>query len=182
MNDLDTLLFLILLLFSVILLFWLYRYYRVDKFRQQLFELRDNFFDEASKGNLGFDDPAYGMLRNAMNGFIRFGHRINIWQAIFLNLEFNKRRNRRNDIFISELNKNTINYTNTQKKIINKYYVRMNFIILEHLILSSPLLLVTIITPALFFYSARKHAGRLIKRFSSTLDKLDTAALVTSKI
>src|SRR6266576_646661 len=59
-----------------------YRDYRVDLFRQRLFELRDRVFDFARSGELSFDHPAYGILRSTINGFIRFGHRFGMFQII----------------------------------------------------------------------------------------------------
>lgn len=62
--------------------FWywlsLYRDYRVSVFRQNLFALRDQLFDLAAQGDVGFDNPAYTTLRRQLNGFIRFGDRISI--------------------------------------------------------------------------------------------------------
>lgn len=65
------------------LFFWGYRRYRVDHFRQQVFELRDRLFDDADAGLIEFDNRAYGMLRTMMNGYIRFGHRLNLWFILF---------------------------------------------------------------------------------------------------
>ena len=65
-----------------LILFWLYRDYCVDRFRQELFALRDDLFDEAESGLVAFEHPAYGMLRSTMNGFIRFGHRLGLIQLI----------------------------------------------------------------------------------------------------
>lgn len=66
------------------LIFWRYRGYSVDAFRQDLFELRDDLFDAASNGLINFNHPAYGILRSTMNGFIRFGHRLTMGQFFFM--------------------------------------------------------------------------------------------------
>lgn len=62
--------------------FWywlsLYRDYRVSVFRQSLFSLRDQLFDLAARGDLGFDNTAYTTLRRQLNGFIRFGDRVSV--------------------------------------------------------------------------------------------------------
>ncbi len=60
------------------LLYLLYRDYRIDRFRQSMFELRDRLFDEALAGRLPFDHRAYGIMRTTMNGYIRFAHRLQI--------------------------------------------------------------------------------------------------------
>ncbi len=61
-----------------VLFFWLYRDYRVDTFRQQLFSLRDQLFDYAVSRQIAFDHPAYGFHRRNINGMIRFAHRLTL--------------------------------------------------------------------------------------------------------
>lgn len=72
------------LAFLWIFYFWLYKGYMVDLFRQNMFILRDNLFDEAAEGMIEFDHPAYGTMRRTMNGFIRFAHGFDLLHAIFL--------------------------------------------------------------------------------------------------
>ena len=64
--------------------FWLYKNYTIDIFRQRMFVLRDELFDDAAQGLIKFDHPAYGTMRRAMNGFIRFAHKLDLLQAILL--------------------------------------------------------------------------------------------------
>lgn len=66
------------------LYFWRFRSYRIDRFRLEMFQLRDELFDEADDGLIDFDHPAYGMLRSMMNGYIRFAGRLNLWLIIAL--------------------------------------------------------------------------------------------------
>src|SRR5579871_4414307 len=120
---------------------WLYRSYRVDKFRQDMFILRDRFFDEALKGDLGFDAEAYGIVRGAMNGYIRYGHRINLWNTfLFVRLT-------RNDTFdtyyslSARIERATENLSPQQAHIVNTYIFRMHMLIIEQLFLGTPELL-----------------------------------------
>jgi hypothetical protein len=55
---------------------------RVDVFRQRMFSVRDELFDYAESGNITFDHPAYQLLRNSMNGFIRYAHRLSFFQVM----------------------------------------------------------------------------------------------------
>jgi hypothetical protein len=55
---------------------------RLDEFRQRMFAIRDGLFDYARSGNIGFDQPAYKLLRKSMNGFIRYGHRLSFFQLV----------------------------------------------------------------------------------------------------
>lgn len=67
-----------------VLFFWLYRWYRIDTFRQEMFYLRDALFDDAMKGLIPFSHPAYRELRVAMNGYIRFAHTLSVPQLLLL--------------------------------------------------------------------------------------------------
>lgn len=71
---------------------FLFRKYHIDAFRQRIFAIRDELFDYAAAGNISFDDPAYKMLRNLMNGYIRFGHRLSLLHIfIVMGLMFRSR-------------------------------------------------------------------------------------------
>ncbi len=70
------------LLLLCFLLFWFWRGYRIDAFRQRLFSLRDELFDYAVNGSVSFDEPAYMMLRNRINGMIRFANRVTFLRLV----------------------------------------------------------------------------------------------------
>jgi hypothetical protein len=67
---------------------WLYRDYRVDLFRERLFAIRDDLFDLARNGQVQFANPAYGILRMQINGFIRFGDRVSLSWILALGFAF----------------------------------------------------------------------------------------------
>lgn len=171
---------LISMVFIVILLLWLYQDYRSDVFRQKMFNLRDDLFDEARHGKIDFDEEAYGMLRSAINGFIRFGHKVNLAQVLLLNVML-KKEGKLNRPFAERLHKNMEHCTAEQRKIIMSYYIRMNFYIIEHLLLSSIALLVTLVIPVVFLLEAKKHIEKVVNYFAVPLDNLDTAAFTTGK-
>lgn len=60
------------------LLLVLFNSYREDRFRQELFELRDKLFDEAAAGRISFDSNAYRATRIVLNGMLRFAHRVSL--------------------------------------------------------------------------------------------------------
>ncbi len=68
------------------LYFFFYRDYRLDKVRQSLFALRDELFDLALDERIAFDDPAYKMLRDTINGMIQFGHRYGLCDVVLFDL------------------------------------------------------------------------------------------------
>ncbi len=55
---------------------------REDLFRQQMFALRDELFDFAADGKIEFDDPTYSLLRQLMNGFIRYAHNLTLYRTL----------------------------------------------------------------------------------------------------
>ena len=70
-----------LLVFSL-LVFWLIPSYRLDLFRQEVFSVRDELFDYAKSGNIDFSHPAYRLLRQSFNGFIRYAHRLTFYRVV----------------------------------------------------------------------------------------------------
>ena len=101
-----------------ILYAWLYKGYIIDLYRQKMFILRDQLFDEALEGLISFDHPAYGTLRNTMNGYIRFAHRINIMDGLLLSL-------------VSIWKKDSVKTTSFDKKIeIDGYHLCLHFYVL----------------------------------------------------
>ena len=56
-------------------LYVLFRDYRVDKVRDDLFALRDELFDYAWENTL-FEDDGYTKLRTIMNAMLRYAHKL----------------------------------------------------------------------------------------------------------
>lgn len=181
MNELNVIYSLISILFLIALLFWLSQDYWVDSFRQQMFSLRDELFDDARNGRISFDDSSYGMLRSSMNGFIQFGHRLNIWQVILLNIIASKEGGVGTKSFYKRLEEGMQNNTAEQKELITNYYLRMNFCVIKHIINSSIILTVTLIVPVIFFL-VKMQLKTLAKFYNGYMDKIDSAALATGEI
>lgn len=70
------------------ILFLCFRGYWLDDFRCRLFSVRNAFFDDAAKGILPFNHPAYRMTRESINALIRFGHRIHPIQILLFMLAY----------------------------------------------------------------------------------------------
>lgn len=66
----------------LVLVLKLWPSYRLDVFRQQMFAVRDDLFAYAASGKISFDDPAYRLLRQAMNGFLRYGHNLTLYRVL----------------------------------------------------------------------------------------------------
>jgi hypothetical protein len=54
----------------------------LDYFRHEVFSLRDELFDKAADGPIPFSSEAYKLLRQTMNGFLRFGHKVSFFDTI----------------------------------------------------------------------------------------------------
>ncbi|MCH7922565.1 MAG: hypothetical protein IH975_05990 [Nitrospinae bacterium] len=72
----------VILLFVWVLWFECYQKYRVNSFRQTLFELREELFEYAAEGHIAFDNRAYLEMRYIINGLIRFAHRITSFRVV----------------------------------------------------------------------------------------------------
>jgi len=79
------------LTYLLIALCWVLPLTRLDDFREHTFAIRAELFDYADSGKIKFDDPAYRLLRQSMNGFIRYAHQLSffrvcmailIWKAV----------------------------------------------------------------------------------------------------
>lgn len=59
-------------------LFYLWRDYREDAFRDHVFSIRDRLFAFAARGGVSFDNPAYTILRFRMNVVLRYAHEFSL--------------------------------------------------------------------------------------------------------
>jgi len=62
------------LAFLWLFIFRFWRDYRLDSFRENVFAMRDQLFIYAAQAGVGFDDPAYALLRDRMNSLLRYAH------------------------------------------------------------------------------------------------------------
>jgi hypothetical protein len=62
--------------------FYLWRDYRLDSFREHLFSIRDRMFMYAAEGNIGFDHPAYTITRARANSLIRHAHQLTLTRFV----------------------------------------------------------------------------------------------------
>jgi len=97
-----------------------------------MFTLRDNLFEDAANGLIDFDHPAYGNLRQTMNGYIRFAHRLSVWHILYLFLltrghgstELQKRDN--------SWSKVTRSLSEPQVKKLDRYRTNMDVVVFWH--------------------------------------------------
>lgn len=126
------------------LFFFLYKDYMNDYTRQELFKLRDRLFDYAADGNIAFDDEAYKTTRTMINGVIRFTHSITLTHWLMMTFfssdehrNYEKQFSAQFAVAISKLNQD-------QQKMVKDVLVDTHLLIANHLLKTSPLLLITI--------------------------------------
>jgi len=130
-------------IFLVVLFGRLWPSYRLDSFRQQMFMLRDELFDYAAAGNIDFNDPAYRLLRQSMNGLIRYAHQLTFFR---LCCTFEMWRNAEEELPVRwsaswEKALKNIKNTEAQNKL-NEFHVRSLMLAVERIVTGSPVLIV----------------------------------------
>jgi len=65
---------------------WIYRGFRDDLLRQDLFDLRDRLFDLAVAKEIEFNHPAYGLLRSTINGFMLAADRMSLTSLVMFSV------------------------------------------------------------------------------------------------
>jgi hypothetical protein len=162
----------------VVLVFWLYRGYRVDKFRQDMFALRDELFDFADSGAISFDDPAYGFLRRTMNGYIRFGHRLSLLHAVvFWTLSEPDSLRKPSESFDTQWNGVVNDVAPAVGEQLASFRSRMERLLIQHLVLNSPLLVLLIVPAIALYILARLCSNQLLSLLRPQVDDFDAAAL-----
>lgn len=185
-NLIGLLINLLLFLGILILIFWLYGDYSIDSFRQRMFVLRDELFDEARSGLVEFDHPAYGLLRGAMNGYIRFGHRLRLLEFLIFMITVRKERE---DILSSKFTfdrqwkKATSELNPATMDRLKDYRFKMNRMVLEHLLIRSPIFFAFIgfLSMLVIPYIIQQILRFLEETFKKPLMEMETAALAEGK-
>ena len=83
--NLDIALRSVLALFALwIAVYYLWRDFRNDAFRDHLFSIRDRMFLYAAQDHISFDHPAYTTLRNRMNVLLRHGQDFTLTRMVLV--------------------------------------------------------------------------------------------------
>jgi hypothetical protein len=65
---------------------YLWRDFRNDSYREDIFSVRDEMFLYAAEGKISFDHPAYALLRLRMNRLLRHGLELTMTRLLILSL------------------------------------------------------------------------------------------------
>jgi len=130
----------IFLIAFVLLKFWAEA--RLDSFRQKMFALRDELFDFAADGNIGFADEAYRLLRQSMNGTIRYAHQLTFFRVCMTMAEIELASLGARSDWSNDWQRalGTISDRQVREKM-EDFHGRSMQLVIERLVLGSPLLL-----------------------------------------
>jgi hypothetical protein len=156
-------------------LFWLYKDFCVDSFRQKVFALRDELFDAACHKQIPFDHKAYGRLRVTMNGAIRFAHELSLAHFLFVVLRHHSSMNNTYG-YNAKLSEEMKDLSDEKKEIFYSFQKKFSVLLLKHIFVSSPLFLLTLILPFISYVCFRDLAAWLLKKFSVPLEEMQSVA------
>lgn len=166
----------VLALIGILVLVRLYRDYAVDRFRQDMFALRDEVFDFAAFGGIGFRHPAYGMLRLTMNGFVRWADRLRLSQIVLFILVSPREDLQTNDSFRTTWSRALSNLDLPTQSRMNGFRERMHQILVAYLVFRSPLLVATVVVPIAVWITGVRLTNVVIAKMKERLDGLDAVA------
>lgn len=122
-----------IILFDIMILsllyFWMHLRptYLVDKFRENVLALRDEMFIDAADNHLAFDLLGYQFLRQTMNGYIRFGHRLTLLHVVLISFVTPGLN------FQEGWEKALSTASPSQRELLGKYLDRLNAIVMQYL-------------------------------------------------
>ena len=152
----------------VYVFFWLYQPYRLDKYRDNLFTLRAELFDLAANGKIPFDHPAYVILRDTMNGSIRFAHQMGVLDILIYSLLGGNSGTAKTEPSYSKMwSTSTEDLDDATKAVLIKFRLRYHLRVIEQLIFTSPVFVGTMIS--VVAYLLLKVFSAKIKKFIESL-------------
>ncbi|MBE0567931.1 MAG: hypothetical protein IH621_18400 [Krumholzibacteria bacterium] len=150
----------------------LYPRYAVDKFRQEMFAVRDDLFDEADSGRLAFDSEAYLLLRSLINSHIRYAHRLTLLE-FFGVIQVAKKHQLGAD-YSARFESVQQALSDEQRDVFMNYYLRAMSLVFRKLVLGSAF--VMLILPALLGAIVVKHwIARLLHIFEDPVEGVNGA-------
>ena len=161
---------------------WQFRSYRVDAFRQNMFALRDEWFDYAYSGGISFENEAYRGLRRMMNGYIRFAHLLGFGYAISTDL-FVRSLSVDEECWLLEnnpmrgLEQAISSLDDPAKEKVVECQGRMHKLALNHMVFS-PLAIATIFPIVVFVITVYVPISLAQRAWSRLIRGIDTAALL----
>lgn len=160
----------------LLVLLYLYGQYRVDKFREEIFSLREELFLKARAGDLSFESHGYLYARAVLNGLVRYAHELSIVDFVVFGLvvpkELVEARREKARALASAMSE-------ADRRICGEFLAAAHRRVVLHMA-SAPIVLVTIVLPITFFVLSKvgvDWAGFAIKRLKKPMRSLDELAV-----
>lgn len=163
-----------------ILLTWAFRNYRVDRFRQGIFEVRDDLFLYAAEGHITFDHPAYTTLRTLCNGYLRSAHRLSLTSLFLLWVSLHDDHRAALEAQESFQEKWERALAGLRPEVVEQMrmcHARIDFYVSRQLIFGSPFMM-ALVFPIVLAYVFKEATVRIWRRFGDRVIDLDDTALV----
>lgn len=136
----------IMLVFLWVLIFWCYRVYRIDLYRERMFALREELFVLALDGKIQFSDPAYELLRSTLNGFIRFGHQVSLIDYFVVARSFTRQLAQNpEESFSHRFDSAVADISEDVQPKLRKIARKMNLFTFEQMVIMSPLVVLSVV-------------------------------------
>ena len=133
---------LLTLVVLAVVVLWLWPEQRNDLFRQQMFAIRDDLWDFADAGNISFDDPAYVLLRQLMNGLIRYAHNLTPYRIFFSFLRWKYTHTQPTGPWAESWNEALNQLDDKTKETLQRFHARATDLVLGQIVLSPGMLII----------------------------------------
>ena len=129
------------ILIGWIIYFWGYRKFRIDMLRHKLFVLRDSLFTTTYRMGIPLDTPSYVMMRQVLNGLLRYGHRVGIWGLLATYWGLKKYPPQEQPFFDALSEQLAALHNDEYRKFVQDIYARMILSVFWHIITGAPILI-----------------------------------------
>jgi hypothetical protein len=107
-----------------------------------MFSVRDELFDYAASGKISFNDPAYRLLRQLMNGFIRYGHQLTFFRACLTVFQVKVMRREKDLTWTTKWEKALANIEDEEVRTsLSSFHDKTTVLVTTRLVFGSPVLI-----------------------------------------
>ena len=151
----------------------------IEDFRNEVFDLRNRFFNEALNETIPFNHPAYGFFRSLLNGHIRFAHKMSFAQVAIIRSVYDEDSSSSRE-FEERWKYVLEESSDEQKELLVRYSEELSRLIVTRLVLGSWLLVILIVPVVLLLVFKKliaERAERYLEPFNSVaLEEGESAA------
>ncbi|MBF0283912.1 MAG: hypothetical protein HQL51_05585 [Magnetococcales bacterium] len=159
---------------------WFYGFqpYFVDRFRQDLFALRDHLFDGVGRESGLFDHEAYVLMEGLINQLIRFGHRTEAWTFFITRIRYNQHSllKDREPSFSKAWRSALEKLPPDERRELDRIYYRVCSLVFQRLVFSSLILLTGALVSAILSLFGQGFAVTMEKIGGWIVDRLENDA------